>query len=64
MTPPLEGALESAVCEVDPLDPVATIRERLLVLDHDLTARCAHRSFGGVFTVTAKDTHREKEGRQ
>jgi hypothetical protein len=50
------------MCDGDPLDLVATSRDGLL--DHDLTARCAHRSIGGVFTVTPKDTPREKEGRQ
>jgi hypothetical protein len=64
MTPSSEDALELAMCDIDPLDPVATIRDGLLVLDPDLTARCAHRSFGGVFTITPKDTPREKEGRQ
>ena len=50
------------MCEVDPLDLVETIREGLL--DPDLTVRFAHRSFGDTFTVTPKDTPRDKEGRQ
>jgi hypothetical protein len=33
------------VCEVDLLDPLATIRDGLLVLDPDLTVRFARRSF-------------------
>jgi hypothetical protein len=64
MTPSSEGAQEPAVRDVDPLDPIATIRQGLLVFDPDLTVRFAHRSFGGPFTVTPKDTPREKEGRQ
>jgi hypothetical protein len=52
------------VREVDPLDPVETIREGLLVLDPDLTVRFAHRSFGDTFTVTRKATPRDQEGRQ
>ena len=52
------------MCDVDPLDPVATIRDGLLVLDPDLTVRFAHHSFGGEFAVTPRDTPREKEGRQ
>jgi len=51
-----EGAQEPAVSEVDP--------EGLLVLDPDLTVRFAHRFFGDTFTVTPKDTPRDKEGRQ
>ena len=50
--------------EVDPLDPVETIREGLLVLDSDLTVRFAHRSLGDTFTVTRKGTPRDQEGRQ
>jgi hypothetical protein len=41
------------VCEVDPLDLVATIHEGVLVLDPDRTNRFAHRSFG---EFTSKDT--------
>jgi len=52
------------MCEVDPLDPVETVREGLLVLDPDLTVRFAHRSFGDTFTVTPGNTPRDKEGRQ
>jgi hypothetical protein len=52
------------VREVDPLDPVETIREGLLVLDPDLTVRFAHRSFDDAFTVTRRGTPRDKEGRQ
>jgi hypothetical protein len=49
----------TAVCEVDPLDLVETIREGVLVLDPDRTVRFAHRSFG---EFTSKDTPRDKEG--
>jgi PAS domain-containing protein len=42
--------------EVDPLDLVETIRERLLVLDPDLTVRFANRSFADTFAVTPEDT--------
>jgi PAS domain-containing protein len=41
--------------EVDPLDLVETIRERLLVLDPDLTVRFANRSFADTFAVTPGD---------
>ena len=47
--------------EVDPLDPVETIRKGLLVLDPDLTVRFAHPD---TFTVTRKATPRDQEGRQ
>jgi hypothetical protein len=33
-----------------------------VVLDPDLTARFAHRSFGDTFRITPKDTPRDKEG--
>jgi hypothetical protein len=52
------------VCEVDSLDLVATNHEGLFVLDPDLTVRFAHRCFGDRFTVTRKDTPRDKEGWQ
>jgi hypothetical protein len=52
------------MCDIDQLDPVAMIRNGLLVLDPDLTVRYAHSSFGGACTVTPKDAPREKEGRQ
>jgi hypothetical protein len=52
------------VCEVDSLDLVETNREGLFVLDPDLTVRFAQRCFGDTFTVTRKDTPRDKEGRQ
>ena len=42
--------------EVNPLDPVETIREGLLVLDPDLTVRFANRSFADTFAVTPEDT--------
>jgi hypothetical protein len=64
MTPSSQGALGPAVREANPLDSVATIHDGLLVLDPDLTVRFARRSCGGAFTVTPKDTPREKEGRQ
>jgi hypothetical protein len=51
----------TAVCEVDPLDLVETIREGVLVLDPDRTDRFAHRSFG---EFTSRDTPRDKEGWQ
>jgi hypothetical protein len=50
------------VCDVDPLDILETIREVLLVRDPDLTAGLARRSFGDAFTVTPKETSREKVG--
>jgi hypothetical protein len=59
-----EGAQEPAVCDVDPLDIVAAIREGLLVRDSDLTVGLVHRSFGEAFTVTPEDGSCEKEGRQ
>jgi hypothetical protein len=52
------------MCDGDPLDLVATSRDGLLVLDHDLTVRFTYCAFGGVFTVTPKDAPRKKEGRQ
>jgi hypothetical protein len=59
-----EGAQVPAVCEVDPLDLVETIREGLLAREPDLAFRLAHRSFGDTFTVTRKSTPRGKEGWQ
>jgi hypothetical protein len=59
-----EGAQEPAVCDVDPLDIVAAIREVLLVRDSDLTVGLVHRSFGDAFTVTPEDIRCEKEGLQ
>jgi hypothetical protein len=59
-----EGAQEPTVCDVDPLDIVAAIREGLLVRDSDLTVGLVHRSFGEAFTVTPEDGSCEKEGRQ
>ena len=41
-----------------------TARDRLLVLDPDLSVRFADRSFGDAFTVTPKDTPRDQEGQQ
>jgi hypothetical protein len=63
MSPSSEDAQEPAVCDVDPLDLVATIRNGLLGLDPDLTVRFADLSFGGTFTVTPRDSP-EKEGSQ
>ena len=60
----MEGAQEPAVCEVEPLDLVETIREDLLVFEPDLTVRFVRRSFDDAFTVTPKDTPRGKEGWQ
>ena len=59
-----EGAQEPAVCDVDPLDIVATIREGLLVRDSDLTVGLVHRSLGDAFTVTPEDAPCEKKGLQ
>ena len=47
-----------------PMDLAETTRDRLLVLDPDLTVRFADRSFGDAFTVTPKDTPRDQEGQQ
>ena len=47
-----------------PTDLAETARDRLLVLDPDLTVRFADRSFGDAFTVTPKDTPRDQEGQQ
>jgi hypothetical protein len=47
-----------------PLDLAETTRDRLLVLDPDLTVRFVDRSCGDAFTVTPKDTLREQEGQQ
>jgi len=54
----------AAVCEVDPLDIVETIREGMFVRDPDLTGRLGYRSFGDTFTVLLEDSPREKEGLQ
>ena len=64
MSPVIRRCAGTAVCEVDLLDLVETIREGPLVRDPDLTVRFAHRSFGDTFTVTPKDTPRDKEGPQ
>ena len=58
-SPAIRRCAGTAVCEVDPLDLVETIREGVLVLDPDRTVRFAHRSFG---EFTSKDTPRDKEG--
>ena len=42
--------------KVDPLDIVQTVRERLLVLDSDLTVRFANRSFCDKFSVAPEHT--------
>jgi hypothetical protein len=53
------------VCKASPLDDLAeTTRDRLLVLDPDLTVRFADRSFGDASTVTPKDTPRDQKGQQ
>ena len=52
------------MCKASPLDLAETARDRLLVLDPDLTVRFADRSCGDAFTVTPKDTRREQEGQQ
>jgi hypothetical protein len=52
------------VCDIDQLDLVMTTHADLHVLDLGLTVRFAHRSLGGVFTVTPRNTPREKEGSQ
>ena len=52
------------MCKAGPLDLAETARDRLLVLDPDLTVRFVDRSFGDAFTVTPKDTLREQEGQQ
>jgi len=54
----------TGVCDVDPLDIVAAIREGLLVRDSDLTVGLVHCSFGDAFTVTPEDIRCEKEGLQ
>jgi len=59
-----EGAQEPAVCDVDPLDIVAPIREGLLVRVCDLTVRLVRRSFGDAFAVFPEVTPSEKEGPQ
>jgi hypothetical protein len=41
----MTGRKRADVCEVDPLNPLATIRDGLLVLDPDLTVQFARRSF-------------------
>jgi hypothetical protein len=56
-----ESAQEPAVAI---LDLAETTRDRLLVLDPDLSVRFADRSFGDAFTVTPKDTPRDQEGQQ
>ena len=48
------------MCEVDPL----TIREGVLVRDHELKGRLGCRSFGETFTVIPEDGPRQKEGSQ
>ena len=64
MSPFIRKRAEPAVCDVDPLDIAAAIREGLLVRDPDLAIGLAHRSFGDAFTVNQVDTPREKEGLQ
>ena len=49
------------MCKASPLDLAETARDRLLVLDPDLTVRFVDRSCGDAFT---KDTLREQEGQQ
>ncbi len=50
--------------KVVPLDLAEAVGEGPLVLDPDLTVRFAHRSFGDTFTVTPKNTPRDKEDLQ
>jgi hypothetical protein len=57
-----EGAQEPAVCDVDPLDIAAAIREG--ALEPDQMVRFVNGSFAGTFTSTSKDTPRDKEGPQ
>jgi hypothetical protein len=64
MSPSSEGAQEPAVCEIDTLDIVETIREGVLVRDPELIGRLRYRSFGETFTVLQEDSPREKEGPQ
>jgi hypothetical protein len=45
-SPAIRRCAGTAVCEVDPLDLVETIREGVLVLDPDWTVRFVPRSFG------------------
>jgi hypothetical protein len=52
------------VCEVEVLDIVDTIREGVLVRDHELKGRPGRCSRGEIFTVLPQDTPREKEGLQ
>jgi len=52
------------VSKDDPPNLVGTIREGLLALDPDLTARFANRSFADTFTVIPKGTPCDKEGRR
>jgi hypothetical protein len=61
MSPFTRRAKEPAACDVDDAE---TTRDRLLVLDPNLTVRFADRSFGDAFTVTPKDTLRDQEGQQ
>jgi hypothetical protein len=60
MSPSSEGTQEPAVCDVDPLDIVAAIREG--VLAPDLMVRFANGSFADTFTSTP--TPRDEEGPQ
>ena len=53
-----------AVCDADPVEIVATIREGLLVRDSDLKVGLMRRCFGDAFTVTPEDAPCEKEGLQ
>jgi hypothetical protein len=57
-----EGAQEPAVCNFDPLDIVAAIREG--VLEPDRMVRFANGSFADTFTSTPKDAPRDEEGPQ
>ena len=52
------------MCKASPLDLAETTRDRLLVLDPDLTVRFADRSFGETYTVVPENTPREQEGQQ
>jgi hypothetical protein len=52
------------VCDVEQLDPVAAPGADLHGFGLGLTVRLAHRSFGGAFTGTPRNTSCEKEGWQ
>jgi hypothetical protein len=57
-------AAGTGLVQSQPTGSPETTRDRLPVLDPDLTVRFADRSFGDAFTVTPKDTLCEQEGQQ